>query len=103
MLKKILLVSGILSSILIISTIIFAKEKSPALFEDFEFPMGTVAKKFITESFEDLFNTFGNYSKLTESQKKDSSFAKIIVDIRRIEDKIPDIKSVLFSIFFLFL
>jgi len=72
MLKKTLLISGILSSILFISTIIFAKEKSSSLFEDFQFPTGTIAKKFITESFEDLFNTFGNYSKLTESQKKDS-------------------------------
>ena len=72
MFKKILLISGILSSILFISTIIFAKEESSSLFEGFNFPTGTIAKKFITESFEDLFNTFGNYSKLTESQKKDS-------------------------------
>ena len=72
MLKKTLLLSGILSSILLISTIIFAKEESSSLFEGFNFPTGTIAKKFITESFEDLFNTFGNYSKLTESQKKDS-------------------------------
>jgi len=72
MFKKILLISGILSSILFISTIIFAKEESSSMFEGFNFPTGTIAKKFITESFEDLFNTFGNYSKLTESQKKDS-------------------------------
>ncbi len=72
MLKRTLLISGILSSILLISTIIFAKEKASSLFEDFSFPTGTIAKRFITESFEDLFNTFGNYSKLTESQKKDS-------------------------------
>ena len=72
MFKKILLTSGILSSILFISTIIFAKEESSSMFEGFNFPTGTIAKKFITESFEDLFNTFGNYSKLTESQKKDS-------------------------------
>ena len=70
--KKTLLISGILSSILFISTIIFAKEESSSMFEGFNFPTGTIAKKFITESFEDLFNTFGNYSKLTESQKKDS-------------------------------
>jgi len=42
------------------------------MFEGFNFPTGTIAKKFITESFDDLSNTFGNYSKLTESQKKDS-------------------------------
>ena len=72
MLKKILLLSGILSSILLISTIIFAKEESSPLFEGFNFPTGTIAKKFITESFDDLFNIFGSYSKLTESQKKDS-------------------------------
>ena len=70
--KKTLLISGILSSILFISTIIFAKEESSSLFEGFNFPTGTIAKKFITESFDDLSNTFGNYSKLTESQKKDS-------------------------------
>ncbi len=70
--KRTLLISGILSSILLISTIIFAKEKASSLFEDFEFPMGTVSKKFVTESFENLFNIFGNYSKLTEPQKKDS-------------------------------
>ena len=72
MFKKILLISGILSSILFISTIIFAKEESSSMFEGFNFPTGTIAKKFITESFDDLSNTFGNYSKLTESQKKDS-------------------------------
>ena len=71
-LKKALLISGILSSILFISTIIFAKEDASSLFEGFSFPTGTVAKKFITESFEELFNTFGNYSKLTEPEKNDS-------------------------------
>ena len=44
MLKKTLLLSGILSSILLISTIIFAKEESSSLFEDFNFPTGTIAK-----------------------------------------------------------
>ena len=72
MLKRTLLISGILSSILLISTIIFAKEESSSLFEGFNFPTETVAEKFVTESFNDLFDTFGNYSKLTESQKKDS-------------------------------
>jgi len=33
------------------------------------------------------------------NRDEDSSFAKIIVDIRRIEDKIPDSNSVFFSIF----
>ncbi len=70
--KRTLLISGILSSILLISTIIFAKEESSSLFEGFSFPTGTVAKKFVTESFDDLLNIFSNYSKLTESQKKDS-------------------------------
>ena len=72
MLKRTLSISGILSSILFISTIIFAKEESSSLFEGFNFPTGTVVEKFATESFNDLFDTFGNYSKLTESQKKDS-------------------------------
>ena len=72
MLKKTLLISGILSSILLISTFIFAKEESSSLFEGFNFPMGETAAEFVTESFDDLFNIFGNYSKLTESQKKDS-------------------------------
>ncbi len=72
MLKRTLLISGILSSILFISTIIFAKEEALSLFEDFKFPMGTISEKYVTESFDDLFNTIGHYSKLTESQKKDS-------------------------------
>ena len=72
MLKKILLISGILSSILLISTFIFAREESSSLFEGFDFPIGETAAEFVTESFDDLFNIFGNYSKLTESQKKDS-------------------------------
>ncbi len=72
MLKRTLLISGILSSILLISTIIFAKEELSSLFEGFNFPMGEAAEEFVTESFDDLSNIFGNYSKLTESQKKDS-------------------------------
>lgn len=72
MLKKTLLSSGILSSILLISTIIFARDESSSMFEGFNFPTGTISEKFITESFDDLFNIFGNYSKLTESQKQDS-------------------------------
>lgn len=72
MLKRTLLISGILSSILLISTIIFAKEEPSSLFEGFNFPMGETAEEFVTESFEDLLNIFGNYSKLTESQKEDS-------------------------------
>ncbi|MGR3294225.1 MAG: hypothetical protein ACUZ9M_09455, partial [Candidatus Scalindua sp.] len=72
MLKRTLLLSGILSSILFISTIIFAKEELSSLFEGFSFPMGEITEEFVTESFDDLFNIFGNYSKLTKSQKKDS-------------------------------
>jgi hypothetical protein len=72
MLKRTLLISGILSSILLISTIIFAREELSSLFEGFNFPMGEAKEEYVTESFEDLFNIFGNYSKLTESQKKDS-------------------------------
>jgi len=72
MLKKTLLISGILSSILLISTFIFAKEESSSLFEGFNFPMEETAAEFVTESFDDLFNIFGNYSKLTKLQKKDS-------------------------------
>ncbi|GAX62651.1 phosphomannomutase [Candidatus Scalindua japonica] len=34
--------------------------------------MGETKAEFITESFEDLSNILGNYSKLTESEKKDS-------------------------------
>ncbi|MBT3879714.1 MAG: hypothetical protein HON76_14295 [Candidatus Scalindua sp.] len=70
--KRILLISGILSSFLLISTFIFAREEPPSLFEDFNFQMGETAAEFVTESFEDLFDIFGNYSKLTESQKEDS-------------------------------
>ena len=72
MLKKTLLIFGILSSILLISTFIFAKEESSSLFEGFDFPIGETAAEFVTESFDDLFNIFGSYSKLTEPQKKDS-------------------------------
>ncbi|MCR4289259.1 MAG: hypothetical protein NUV86_03240, partial [Candidatus Scalindua sp.] len=72
MLKRTLLISGILSSILLISTIIFAKEELSSLFEGFRFPTGETTVEFVTESFDDLCNIFGNYSKLTESQKKDS-------------------------------
>ena len=72
MLKKTLLIFGILSSILLISTFIFAKEESSSLFEGFNFPTEETAAEFVTESFDDLFNIFGNYSKLTESQKKES-------------------------------
>lgn len=72
MLKRTLIISGILSSILLISTIIFAKEELSSLFEGFSFPMGETKEEFVTESFDDLFNIFGNYSKLTEKQKKDS-------------------------------
>ena len=72
MLKRILLISGILSSILFISTFISAKEELSSLFEGFSFPMGETAEEFVTESFDDLFDIFGKYSKLTESQKKES-------------------------------
>ncbi len=72
MLKRTLLLSGILSSIFLISTIIFAKEGLSSLFEGFNFPMGETTEEFVTESFDDLLNIFGNYSKLTETQKKDS-------------------------------
>jgi len=72
MLKRTLLISGILSSILLISTIIFAKEELSSLFEGFSFPTGETTEEFVNESFDDLCNIFGNYSKLTESQKKDS-------------------------------
>ncbi|MFQ5686076.1 MAG: hypothetical protein ACE5GV_05390 [Candidatus Scalindua sp.] len=70
--NKILLVSEILSSILFISTFIFAKEDTSFLFKDFNFPMGDTAEEFVTVSFDDLFNIFGNYSTLTDSQKEDS-------------------------------
>ncbi len=70
--KKILLISGILSSFLLISTFIFASEEPPSLFEGFNFQMGEDTQEFVTESFEDLFNIFGNYSKLTKLQKEDS-------------------------------
>lgn len=70
--NRLLLISGILSSILIISTFIFAKEDTSLLFEDFNFPMGNTTEEFVTVSFDDLFNIFGSYSKLTDSQKEDS-------------------------------
>jgi hypothetical protein len=68
-LKKILIISGILSSILFISTLILAKEEHSPLFEGFN--LGDETEEFVTDSFDDLFNIFGNYSKLTKSQKKD--------------------------------
>ena len=70
--NRILLLTGILSSILFISTIIFAREDSSSLLKDFNFPMGETTGEFVTVSFDDLFNIFGNYSALTDSQKKDS-------------------------------
>ncbi len=72
MLKRTLLISGILSSILLISTIISAKEELSSLFENFNFPMGKTAEVYVTESFDDLFNIFGSYSKLTETERKKS-------------------------------
>lgn len=72
MLNRILLLSGILSAILFISTSIFARENSSSLFKDFNFPTGDTAVEFITVSFDDLFNIFGNYSSLTSAQKEDS-------------------------------
>jgi hypothetical protein len=70
--RKILLISGILSSILLISTFIFAKEEPTSLFEDFNLQMVETEDEFVTESFYDLFDIFGNYSRLTELQKGDS-------------------------------
>ena len=70
--NRILLITGILSSILFISTFIFAKEKTSSLFEDFNFSMGDSTEEFVTVSFDDLFDIFGNYSTLTDSQKEDS-------------------------------
>jgi len=70
--NRILLISGILSSILVISTFIFAMEDTSLLFEDFNFPVGDTTEEFATVSFDDLFNVFGNYSTLTDSQKEDS-------------------------------
>ena len=70
MLKRILLISGILSSILLISTFIFAREEPSSLFEGFNFPMGETAEEFVTDSFDDLYNIFGNYSKLQNHRKK---------------------------------
>ena len=70
--NRILLITGILSSILFISTFIFAKEKTSSIFEDFNFSMGDTIEEFVTVSFDDLFDIFGNYSTLTGSQKEDS-------------------------------
>ncbi len=70
--NRILLISGILSSILFISTFIFAKEDTSTLFKDFNFSMGDTTEEFVTVSFDDLFNIFGNYSTLTDSQREDS-------------------------------
>ena len=72
MLKRTLLISGILSSILFISTFISAREEFSSLFEGFNFPAGETAEEFVTESFDDLLNIFGKYSKLTKSEKEDS-------------------------------
>ncbi len=69
--KSVLIISGILSSILFISTLILANEEPSSLFKGFSFPMGDEREEFVTDSFDDLFNIFGNYSKLTKPQKKD--------------------------------
>ncbi len=71
MLKRILIISGILSSILCISTLILAREEPSPLFEGFNLPTGDETEEFVTDSFEDLYNIFGNYSKLTKEQKED--------------------------------
>ncbi|ODS30703.1 MAG: hypothetical protein SCARUB_04184 [Candidatus Scalindua rubra] len=68
----ILLLSGILSSIFFISTFIFAEEEPSFLFKGFDFPIGETTNEFVNVSFDDLFNIFGNYSTLTDSQKKES-------------------------------
>ena len=68
----ILLIPGILSSILFISTFIFAKEDTSFLFKDFNFPMGETTGEFVAVSYDDLFKIFGNYSALTDSEKEDS-------------------------------
>ncbi len=70
--NRILFISGILSSILFISTFIFAKDDTSTLFKDFNFPVGDTTEEFVTASFDDLFNILGNYSTLTDSQRKDS-------------------------------
>jgi len=70
--NRILLLSGILSYILFISTFIFAKDDTSFLFKDFNFPTGDTAEEFVTVSFDDLFDIFGNYSTLTDSQREDS-------------------------------
>lgn len=70
--NRILFISGILSSILFISTFIFARDDTSTLFKDFNFSMGDAIEEFVTVSFDDLFNIFGNYSTLTDSQKKNS-------------------------------
>lgn len=71
MLYKILIITGILSSIFLISTLNLAGDKSSPLFKGFSFPMGDETEVFVTDSFEDLFNIFGSYSKLTDQQKED--------------------------------
>ncbi len=71
MLKRTLIIPGILSSIIFISTINFAGEEPSSLFKGLNFSMGDEAEEFVTETFDDLFNIFGNYSKLTEQQKDD--------------------------------
>ena len=42
------------------------------MFEGFDFPLGEATGEFVTASFDDLFNIFGNYSTLTDSQREDS-------------------------------
>ncbi len=69
--KRTLIISGILSSILFISTINFAEEEPSSLFKGFNFSMEDGAEEFVADTFDDLFNIFGNYSKLTEQQKED--------------------------------
>ncbi len=60
--------------------------------------MPKVSNKSLNDSVTN-FSTTVPVGKLKPSNRdEDSSFAKIIVDIKRIEDRIPDIESVLFSI-----
>ncbi len=61
--------------------------------------MPKILNKSSNDSVRNFFATVPVGKLKPSNIDEDSSFAKIIVDIRRIEDKIPDIKSVLFSIF----
>lgn len=72
MLYKKLTLLGLLTSFFLFSSFVLAEEESSFLFKDFNIQREDSSKEFIDTSFDDLFNIFGNYNTLTDSQKEES-------------------------------